>query len=253
MAVPRIISWRTVEKAGIYASLFAALALTIVGGLPYPIANKIPSNLPISLFGVALIGALHYVIRAVEDMRLSPHLKTEARSFPEAYRKWLGKETDVSEMDIAAFTSTVYYHFIEADLIRVKKLRLLLFFEEDLKISCAGEAFDLDSTLEQWLGLQKRGRIEEIEIKRIPMQSSIFFSVIDSERSLVGLLWPNPSFSDTKATRAFVVKRDEAPALIQYLTFWFESMWSCGLNLIQESDERTDLKVEDVEEGQPES
>lgn len=219
--------WRKIEKASVYISLGAGLASAIA----FSLSSIVPLYVPLSLVGVALLGGLNYLMRAVEEIRSLAIGELISKSFPEAFQDWISPYDEINEMIIAAFTSAYYYTFIQATNVRIRELRLLLFYQDNLQSTCADIEFDPDQTIIRWRNLQAKGHIGKLEIKRIPMQSSVYFSVVASQRALLGLLWPHPDLRDLKAESTFVMSRETSPVFVQDLVLWFESMWKCGTSL----------------------
>ncbi len=226
------VNWGRIEKFMIYSSLGAYLFLFVLSLLPY-FQSSVPSSVPQGLLFLAVVGSIHYLIRTVEDVgravEKSPATAEGIFSyyghFNDAFLNWINPYESLSEVCIASFTSTLYFHSIQTDATKIKRLKLLLFVEDEPRTTCAHTPFDLEETVLKWTALQTAGQIGALEIRRIKSNSNFYFSVAESQTALLGLLWPNPKLDDVKTNDALVLSKQSAPKAVAQLTKWFDSMW----------------------------
>ena len=228
------INWDRVERWVVYTSLIAGVLSAVVSGISSELGDIIPPSLPTSLFGLALIGALHFLMKRVEAQKGNDPDWYENASFIGAMQGWVGGYSQVREMRLVAFTTAAFYEFIQYEALEISRLRILLCYIEGSP-SCAGTSFEREKVLGQWRGLVDEGKIGRVEISVVPLQTSLYYGLIGEERAVMGLLWPNPNLEDLKARKAFVFPLDVNPAVARHLRDWFESMWDCGDSVLDYS------------------
>lgn len=210
--------WKKMEKWGIFLSLGSYFILQILSSLEV-FSKKISDSLLFSVLGISVISALHYLIREVESMRREPSSAT----FPKAFHEWIRPYDSISDLSVLAFTSYQYYHLIRAHLKKIGHLRLLLNVGNLKK--CSNTSFDLEDVKFNWISLQKKNKIRDLEIRMIKAHSNFYFSIAESQRMMVGLLWPDPDLNDLIAKDAIIISKESDSEGVKHFEDWFESMW----------------------------
>lgn len=234
MSIPKRINWNKIERAAIYVTLVAYLLLQLLDTLPLPLAKSLSSSLSSPVLGFALIGAIHYLIRVVEEASRPKELDVFRASFPAAFQDWLRPFDSSVDLRIAAFTSTLFYTFVQSHSINVRRLRLLLLVEDlvpradvhDSAPFCSNIPFDLNETVRQWRALQSAGQIGELAVRRITARTAFYVGIADSQRVIMGLLWPNPTYQNLTVKDAVVFSQESVPETVRHLHAWFEEMWN---------------------------
>ena len=224
------IDWIKLEKIAIYTSFGAYVFFQVVSNFKGSIFKLLPDGLPLLFLSIAVVGAAHYLIRTIEE---SSGKKLITGTFPVAFQKWISSFDSISSLCITAYTSTLYYHSIHSSLIKINHLKLLLFVPDD-KVRCSSTQFDLDETINNWISLKESKQIKKLEIRRIMAPTYFYFSVADSQKILLGTLWPKSSIKDLQTTDALVLSKDNSSKVIKHLEGWFESVWSEAENILPE-------------------
>lgn len=206
------------EKGGIFLSLGSYFILQILSNFQV-FSKKISDSLLFSLLGISVISALHYLIREVESMRR----ESPSETFPKIFHEWIRPYDSISDLSVMAFTSYQYYSHIQGHLKKIGHLRLLLSVGSLKK--CSNTIFEIEDVKSRWISLQKKNQIRDLEIRMINAHSNFYFSIAESQRMMVGLLWPDPGLDDLTAKDAIIISKESGPNGVKHFEDWFESMW----------------------------
>lgn len=221
------INWKKIEKWFIYVSIGTYILFQILSNFE-KLSSWFSDSLPITLLGISVIGAIHYLIREVEEIKTGSGGRGVFNApFPETFHEFIRPYDSISELSIVAFTSYQYYNLIQAHQKKIGHLRLLLFIGKRFQ-DCSNIHFDIEMVKSNWSSLQKKNQIQNLEIKRIEAHSNFYFSIAESQRALVGLLWPDPGMEDLTAKEAIIFSKESYPKGVKHFQDWFESMWKAA-------------------------
>lgn len=226
------LNWKKLEKYFIYLSFLFYFIFQLLESLPGSVSEVVPRFLTSSLLSLAVIIAVHYLIRLVEESYADKDSIIFNATYADAFQEWIRPHDSILDLCIVAFTSVVFLQFVQINSIKIKRLRLLLFVQDPPRPTCSNIDFDQNEVVEKWQSLHSNGQIARLEIRKIRSQSNFYFSVSNSQRALMGLLWPNPNMQDIKAKGAVIITRDSSARVIVHLLQWFDEMWKHAENII---------------------
>lgn len=153
-------------------------------------------------------------------------------SFSEAFHHWIGLYEYIDELDVVAYTSNSYLEHVRMKPRRIGRLRILLFYEDYESVQDEGDSemqeppLALTRAIAGWEYLHQNGEIEDLEIRRHQSSANFYFSTVNGQRGLFGLLWPS-GFSGLEPRETLTISGEtkQSRQLIAHAMSWFEAMW----------------------------